>query len=101
MQGVTCYLEKPDGVHLAVRVVPRAGANRVERVDGDALRVRLAAAPVDGEANTALIAYLASWLGVPKSSITLVRGERGRQKVLRIAGAAVATRVAERIATLG
>lgn len=71
---------------LAIRVVPRAGRTALDGVtEAGALRVRLAAPPVEGAANAALIAFLADALGVPKRSIILVRGERGRDKVIEIA----------------
>lgn len=54
---------------------------------GDALLVRLNAAPVDGAANTELIDVLADAFGVPKRSVTIVSGERSRQKRVRITGA--------------
>lgn len=80
-------LSGTDGAaRLTVRVVPRADRNAVDGVtETGALRVRLVAPPVDGAANTALISYLSTILGVPKRAITILRGERGREKVIRIA----------------
>lgn len=78
-------------VHLRVRVVPRARRNAVEGVEGEALKVRVTAPPVEGAANEALIAYLAEVLGVPKRDIALVHGARSRVKVLAINGLAVET----------
>ncbi len=100
---VTCYLEKADGVHLAIKVVPRAGATRVEGVVDDVLRVRLAAAPVDGEANAALVLVLAAWLGVPRSSVSILRGDRSKLKVVRLAGAPkeIASALEKALANLG
>ena len=80
-----------NGVRLAVRVTPRAKANGltgvIEDADGRALiAIRLAAPPVDGAANKALIAFLAAELGVSRSSVTLLAGDTGRRKTVAIAG---------------
>lgn len=60
------------------------------------IRVALTAPPVEGKANKALIAYLAKVLDVPRRTISLERGEKSREKVLRIAGVAAAV-VRERV----
>ena len=69
---------------INVRVVPRA---RVQKIvaDGDTLRVYTNAAPTDGEANTAVIKMLAKYYDVPKSRISIVRGETSHDKVIEIA----------------
>jgi uncharacterized protein len=51
-----------------------------------ALRVRLAAPPVEDAANRALVEFLAELLGVPKRNVVIVRGERGRQKLVHVRG---------------
>lgn len=79
--------ETPAGVALAVRVVPRAGRTGVAGTRGDALLVRLAAAPVDGAANDALVAYLSSIFDRPKRDITILSGHASRDKRIAIAGA--------------
>lgn len=79
--------DTPAGTTLAVRVVPRAGRTGVAGVRGDALLVRLAAAPVDGAANDALVAFLASLFDRPKRDITIVSGQTSRDKRIAIAGA--------------
>lgn len=71
-----------DGM-LAVRVTPKAATERIA-VEGGAVRVWVAAPPDKGKANKATIAAVAQALGVPKSAVTLVRGETSRQKLLRI-----------------
>lgn len=71
-----------DGM-LRVRVTPKASRDRIE-ADGDVLRVWVTAPPADGKANAAVRALLARALGVPKSALTLVRGETARDKVFRI-----------------
>jgi uncharacterized protein (TIGR00251 family) len=80
-----CLRAVEAGVVLDLSVVP--GAKRTEPVglhDG-ALRVRLAAPPVDGKANEALIAWLAAELGLPRRSVELLRGASSRRKQLRLA----------------
>lgn len=71
---------------MAVRVVPRAGRSAIAGVRGEALLVRLAAAPVDGAANDALIAFLAEVFTRPRRDITLVSGHASRDKRIAIAG---------------
>ncbi len=86
----------PGGADLAVRVIPRAGRSEIAGVRAGALLVRLAAAPVDGAANAALIALLAERLGVARSQLALIAGERRRDKRVRIFGLPVDV-VAERL----
>ena len=71
---------------LKVRVVPRAGRTAFAGRRGDAILVRLAAAPVDGAANDALIAFLAASLDCPRRNIAIVAGEKSRDKRIRIEG---------------
>ena len=71
---------------IDVRVIPRAGKSGIAGMRGDALLVRLHAAPVDGAANAELIEILAEALGVPKRAVSIASGERSRQKRVRIEG---------------
>jgi uncharacterized protein (TIGR00251 family) len=71
---------------LALRVQPRASRNEVAGPHGDALKVRLAAPPVDGAANEALQRYLAEALQVPRAAVRLVAGPSSRSKVVQVAG---------------
>jgi hypothetical protein len=82
---------RPGGCTLRVRVVPRAGRSSVAGERDGALLVRLAAAPVDGEANEALVAFLAGWLRVPKRAVRLVSGDRSRDKRVEVDGLDAAT----------
>jgi uncharacterized protein (TIGR00251 family) len=79
-----------DSTVLVVRVTPRAGRDEIAGWQGDELRVRLRAPPVDGRANEALVRLLASSLAVPRSSIELVTGATARVKRLRIEGLSAA-----------
>jgi len=69
---------------IRIRVIPRAGRTGLGGQRGDALVVRLAAAPVDGAANDELLQFLASRLRVARRDLTLTVGERSRDKVVTI-----------------
>jgi len=94
-----CLSAHGDTQWLAVSVQPNAKCTAADGLHDGALRVRLAAPPVDGKANQRLIEWLAGELGVPKRSVRLVRGETSRRKWLAIdapierVGAWLATRV--------
>jgi uncharacterized protein (TIGR00251 family) len=75
-----------DGVVLDVLVQPRASRTRVVGEHGGRLKIQLAAPPVDGEANAALVAFLAGALSVRRQDVAILRGEAGRRKVVRVAG---------------
>jgi uncharacterized protein YggU (UPF0235/DUF167 family) len=71
---------------FTVRLLPRGGRDCVEGVAGDGmLRVRVAAPPVGGAANAALVELLATELGVPKSAVRIVRGETSQLKTVGVA----------------
>jgi uncharacterized protein (TIGR00251 family) len=92
--------ELDDGVSFAVRVVPRAGRTAIAGRRGDALLIRLAAAPVDGAANDALIAFLASTFDRPRRDVTIVSGLGSRDKRVALAGIARADVIARLSAIL-
>src|SRR5262249_1630313 len=71
---------------MVVRVVPRAKKTEISGERDGALVVRVAAPPVEGAANDALVEFLAKRLGVPKRAVQIVGGERGRLKRVAIAG---------------
>jgi len=71
---------------FAVRVVPRAAKEGVAGYEEGVLRIRLNAPPVEGKANEALARFLAKALGVSRRSVTLVSGEKGRKKIVRVDG---------------
>jgi uncharacterized protein (TIGR00251 family) len=70
---------------IAVRVIPRARRDEVSGERDGRLLVRVTAAPVDGQANDAVCAVIAAHFGVRASSVTIVSGERSRDKVVLIA----------------
>ena len=87
--------EAPGGVILEILVQPRASRTRVIGEHDGRLKIQLAAPPVDGEANAALVDFLAHALGARRSDVTIERGDTGRRKTVRVAGpTAAAVRVA-------
>jgi uncharacterized protein (TIGR00251 family) len=97
----------PDGIVLAVRLTPKGGRDAVDGVatlsDGNTvLKVRVRAAPVEGEANAALGRVLAKALGVPPGRVAIVGGATSRTKRVKISGDAAALGAAlEKIARAG
>lgn len=85
MSAVPWIAERNGGLELSLRVTPRASRNAIE-VSPEQLKVRVTAPADDGKANAAVVKQLAKRLGVPKSAISIVRGETARQKVLAVAG---------------
>ena len=83
--------DEAGGVVLEVLVQPRASRTRAVGEHDGRLKVQLAAPPVDGEANAALIAFLAAALGVRRADVAILRGETGRRKTVRVAGASAAS----------
>lgn len=71
---------------LNIRVIPRAAKNAVGGRRGDAIVIRLAAPPVDGAANEALIDYLAQLFEVPRRDIEILSGHKSRDKRVNIQG---------------
>ena len=85
------WRQTPGRLTLAVRVTPKGGRDAIDGVaelaDGTAVvKVRVRAAPSEGEANAAVIRLLAATLGVPRSAVILVAGGQGRIKRLEVAG---------------
>ena len=89
----------PDA-RLTIQVQPRASRTEVVGPHGDAIRIRLAAPPVDGAANEMLLRFLAERLGVPRSAVTITAGHGSRRKVVRVAGITTAE-AAQRLQTGG
>lgn len=76
-------------MRLALKVIPNA--KKSEAVDweddpraGRVLKLRIAAPPVEGKANRAVILFLSAWLDVPRSAVSLLRGESARLKVVEL-----------------
>lgn len=78
--------EKDESVTFQVRVVPRASRSEIVGEHDGALRIRLAAPPVDGAANEELVRLLARALGVSRSAIEITTGHSSKLKTVKVAG---------------
>jgi len=85
----------PGGILLQLHVQPGATRTELAGRHGDALKIRVAGAPVEGKANRELVGFLAETLGVPRGNIVIVRGEAGRRKTVTVQG--VTAESAERL----
>ena len=74
-------------ITLTLHIQPGAKKTEAAGLHGDALKIRLAAPPVDGKANEALIKFIAEALKLPKSAVNLKSGQTSRHKVLEVQGA--------------
>lgn len=78
------FIWKDDALLINVKVQPRASKDEIAEILGESIKIRITAAPVDGEANKHLIAFLAKLFKVSKSQISILSGETGRDKRVRI-----------------
>ena len=69
---------------IKIRVQPKSSRDQVDGFQDGALRVRVTAAPTEGQANAAVIAILAKTLGVSKSRLEIIRGYSSRDKVVSV-----------------
>ena len=86
MSDFTGFSETPTGVRVDIEVKVRASRSRVLGIKANRLSVALAAPPVDGAANAALIETLAEHFGLSRRPVRLIAGERSRRKVVEIEG---------------
>ena len=83
------YRVAPDGrITLTLHIQPGAKKTECAGLHGEALKIRLAAPPVDGKANEALLRFVAERLKLPKSAVILKSGQTSRHKVVEVSGAA-------------
>jgi len=81
------YRVAADGrITLTLHIQPGARKTEVAGLHGEALKIRLAAPPVDGKANEALVRFVAAALGLPRSAVQLKSGQTSRHKVLEVIG---------------
>ena len=73
-------------VRFTVRVQPRASRSEVVGVHGDALKIRIAAPPVDGAANDELVKFLSNLFAVSRADVRILGGETSRSKLVEIEG---------------
>jgi uncharacterized protein len=89
---VTWYREDSNSVTFSVRVVPRASRSEVVGIHDGALKVKVAAPPVEGAANQELVRFLAKKFRMPRASVTLISGANSKNKVIRVANPTDVTR---------
>lgn len=89
-----------DGVYLAVKLQPRASRNEIQGPQGDELKIKVTAPPVDSAANEALIKLLCEILDCPRNAVELVRGQTSRHKWIKLHGLSVAEALAKLAPTL-
>lgn len=80
--------ETPEGVVISVRAAPRSSRAGIDGVVGDAVKVRVRSAPVDGKANKELIEVLSDAFGLPKSAVSFRSGETSKTKRILLRGVA-------------
>ena len=78
-----------DAITLVLHVQPGARRTEVQGLHGDALKIRLAAPPIEGRANQELIRFLAERFQAPQRNVNLVAGETSRQKRFRVSGSVI------------
>lgn len=85
------YQETPEGVILNVKAAPRSSKAGLDGLLGDAVKVRVRCAPVDGKANKELVEVLADAFDLPKSAVVFKSGETSKTKRLLLRGVTVDT----------
>ena len=80
------YLERDGALTFKVRVVPRASRSEIVGEHDNAIRVRLAAPPVDGAANEELVRTIADAFGVSRSAVQIINGHKSKLKTLKVIG---------------
>ncbi len=81
------WKERPDGLVLALKISPKAAKSEILGVEGEELKLKIAAVPEKGEANMEVVRFLAKALGFPKSQVVLLSGEASRHKKVLLKGA--------------
>lgn len=79
------YSKTATGYVIAVHAQPGAKKSEVSGLHGERLKVRIAAPPLEGRANEALVAFIAERLGLPRAKVRVMKGQQGRAKLLEIA----------------
>ena len=78
--------ESDEGIVFQVRVVPRSSRSEMAGIQGDSLKVRLKAPPVEGRANEECIRFLAGFLGVKKDRVRILSGLKSKTKTIAVSG---------------
>lgn len=85
-----CWTESPEGVIVNVKAQPRSSRAGLDGTLGDALKVRIRSAPVDGKANRELVETLADAFDLPKAAVEFKGGETSKNKRLLLRGVTAA-----------
>ena len=85
------FVETPEGAILNVKAQPRSSKAGIDGLIGDAVKVRIRCAPVDGKANKELVETLADEFGLAKSSVVFKGGETSKQKRILLRGVSAAS----------
>jgi len=83
------YRREKDCVTLTLHIQPGAKRSEVAGLHGEALKIRLAAPPIDGRANEALLRFVADSFDVPLRQVELLRGAQSRHKMVKVTGSKV------------
>lgn len=86
MEGSAWALERTEGTEIRVHLQPRASKTDIVGVHGEALKIRIAVPPVDGQANAELSRFLAGRLDIPQHRVKVISGRNSRQKRVLIKG---------------
>ncbi len=86
---MTWYRRDGDAVILTLHIQPGAKRSETAGLHGEALKIRLAAPPIEGRANEALLRFIADSFSVPLRNVELLRGAQSRHKMVKVTGSAV------------
>ncbi len=86
---MTWYRQEGESIVLVLHVQPGAKRTEVSGLHGEALKIRLAAPPIEGKANESLLRFIADSFGVPLRGVELLRGGQSRHKMVKVTGSAV------------
>lgn len=81
---MTWYKQNAEGYTLSIHAQPGAKRSEVAGLHGERLKIRLAAPPVEGRANDALVAFIADALDLPRSKVRILKGESSREKIVAV-----------------
>jgi uncharacterized protein (TIGR00251 family) len=81
---MTFFQETSEGIVLNIRVQPRSSRNQMSGLHGDALTLKLTSPPVEGAANKQCISFLAKCLGISRSSVEIIAGQKSRSKKFKL-----------------
>lgn len=80
----THYQWQGEDLILRCHLQPKASRDEISGLHGDSVKIRISAPPIEGRANAALVKFLASAFGVARRDVTIISGELGRDKRVRI-----------------